>query len=427
MTTYNFEDASQADVAAFAAGDFLHFRTGVPSNLIATYSEVGALAIPTISLSYGGKTLSFRAEALLEGDAIDFRDNGVSRGSIALLGSGNDTISLFSATNKAAWTFGSADHVTMAGNGSVHVHADAGDDLVDVDNALLSDGGWAQTGYYFADLGDGDDQAALHFATGPTDAWGGLGNDTIEGGQHNDHLYGYGPGASAGMPDGNDSIDGGASNDYIHGNAGDDILLGGTGNDRVYGGAGDDLLNGGEGHDYLQGNKGTDSLSGGAGNDTLRGGADDDRLLGLTGNDRLLGDAGNDNLSGGGGVDTLSGGAGADVFRSMGSEAAFDPDDNSGTADRIEDFTKGTDHIGLGFQAMAVIVDPLANPFSNMGAAAAHASQLMAGQAGSKEVVAIGVGNDTLLFFAHDGGDMADSAVRLDGIDYRTIDLSCFL
>ena len=427
MTIYNFEDASQAEVAEFAAGDILHFERGAPSDLIATFSEVGALAIPTIGLTYGDKTLSFPAEALLEGDAIDFRENGVSRGTIALLGSGNDTISLFSATNKAAWTFGGADHITMGGTGSIHVRAGAGDDLVDVDNAALPGGGWAQTGHYFIDLGDGNDQAALHFATGPIDAWGGLGNDTIEGGQNNDHLYGYAPGSAAGVPDGNDSIDGGAGNDYIHGNAGDDTLFGETGNDRVYGGAGDDVLYGGEGHDYLQGNKGMDMLSGGDGNDTLRGGGDDDRLLGGTGNDRLFGDAGDDNLSGGAGVDTLNGGSGVDVFRFRGADASFDPAETSATIDRIEDFTKGTDHIGLGFQAMAVIVDPLATPFGSMGAAAAYASQLMAGQEGSNEVVAMRVGNDTLLFFGHDGGETADSAVRLDGVDYRAIDLSCFL
>jgi serralysin len=427
MTTYNFEDASASDAAAFAAGDFLHFKTGLPSNLAASYEEAGPLAVPTISLTYGGKTLTFAADSLQQGDAIDFREDGISRGSIMLLGPQSDTISLFSVTNKAAWSFGGADHITMAGRGILHVHAGDGDDLVEADNVRLPDGSWAQTGYYFVDLGNGNDQLALHLATGPADAMGGLGDDTIEGGQHNDHLYGNAPGAMAGSPDGNDSIDGGSGNDYIHGNAGDDILLGGLGNDRIYGGAGEDLLSGGEGQDYLQGNKGPDTLSGGIGNDTLRGGADDDRLLGMNGDDRLFGDAGDDNLSGGPGVDTLNGGAGADVFRFMLSDAVFAPANSSGQVDRVEDFTKGVDHIGLGFAVATVLVDPAPTPFTTMGAAAAHASELMAGYFGDREVVAMTVGNDTLLFYARDGGQTADSAIRLDGFDYRSVDLSCFL
>jgi len=426
MTTYNFEDASPADASAFAAGDFLHFKTGLPSNVIASYDAGGALTPPTISLTHGGKTLTFLADSLQAGDAIDFRENGVSRGSIMLLGPQADTISLFSATNKALWTFGGSDRITMAGPGSLHVHAGDGDDLVDVDNVMLPGGGWAQTGHYVVDLGDGNDQLALHLATGAVDAWGGLGNDTIEGGQHNDHLYGNAPGAMAGSPDGNDSIDGGSGNDYIHGNAGDDMLQGGLGNDRIYGGAGDDALNGGEGQDYLQGNKGNDTLSGGLGNDTLRGGAGDDRLLGINGDDRLFGDAGNDNLSGGPGVDTLNGGAGADVFRFWLSDAVFDPADSTARVDRIEDFTKGEDHITFGFETAAVISDPTPGPFVTMGAAAARAKELMAAHSGDHEVVAMAVGNDTLLFYARDGGEAVDSAIRLDGVDYRSIDLSCF-
>jgi hypothetical protein len=35
-------------------------------------------------------------------------------------------------------------------------------------------------------------------------------------------------------------------------------------------------------------------------------------------------------------------------------------------------------------------------------------------------------GPDTLLFFAHDGGDTADQIVRLMGVDYHTVDMSAF-
>jgi Ca2+-binding RTX toxin-like protein len=423
MTTYTFEDATPADAQAMLAGDSLHFRSALPTEVTATYIAPTALTIAHIALSYGGKTLSFDAAALgEEGDAIDFRRDGVSHGSISLLSPAGDTLHIFSTTAKAVWAFDGNDHVTIAGPGITAVHAGAGNDLIEADNVVLADGSLAQTGYAFIDGEAGEDVVALHLATGPADVWGGTGADTIEGSSHNDHLYGNAATAIAGAPDGADSIEGGAGNDYIHGNAGDDLLHGGLGNDRVYGGSGEDVLYGEDGNDYLQGNKGDDLLAGNNGNDTVHGGAGGDQLSGGAGNDLLYGDAGNDLLSGGSGVDTLIGGTGADVFRFNNADAGFDAG-ASGAVDAIDDFLKGEDKIALGFQVASVITAPQT---ANLAEAFAYASQLMAGQVGAHEVVVMHQGPDTLLFFAHDGGDTADQIVRLMGVDYHTVDMSAF-
>src|SRR5207245_7204194 len=65
---------------------------------------------------------------------------------------------------------------------------------------------------------------------------------------------------------GSDTIDGGDGNDYINGSGydpnrteGPNFLTGGAGNDTLYGGYGNDRLDGGTGNDYLWGSSGADS------------------------------------------------------------------------------------------------------------------------------------------------------------------------
>ncbi|GMG82522.1 hypothetical protein LNKW23_17350 [Paralimibaculum aggregatum] len=84
------------------------------------------------------------------------------------------------------------------------------------------------------------------------------------------------------------------------------------GGEEIGGDGGDNTLDGGDGHDFVYGLSGDDSLSGGAGTDVLDGGAGDDSLAGDFGEDRLLGGAGADRLDGGPGDDLLVGGAGDD-------------------------------------------------------------------------------------------------------------------
>lgn len=135
--------------------------------------------------------------------------------------------------------------------------------------------------------------------------------------------------------------------------AGDDIAYGGGGNDTLNGLAGDDALYGEAGSDRLNGGEGDDSMTGGAGNDTYvvdsigdavienAGGGTDTIVTTLgsfslaslphvehltytgsggfsgAGNalaNTITGASGDDVLSGGAGNDTLNGGAGNDTF-----------------------------------------------------------------------------------------------------------------
>ncbi|MBA1188210.1 type I secretion C-terminal target domain-containing protein [Pseudomonas entomophila] len=73
----------------------------------------------------------------------------------------------------------------------------------------------------------------------------------------------------SGTNDGGDILNGGNGNDILFGQGGDDKLYGGKGNDILLGGNGNDLLDGGDGDDILIGGKGNDTLIGGAGADTF--------------------------------------------------------------------------------------------------------------------------------------------------------------
>jgi VCBS repeat-containing protein len=106
---------------------------------------------------------------------------------------------------------------------------------------------------------------------------------------------------------------------------------------NLFGGKDNDYLNGTPGNDNLNGGNGKDTLNGGNGNDTLNGGNGNDFLSGGNGNDILNGGNGNDFLSGGFGNDILTGGDGKDKFVLAATQGT----------DKITDFNKGTDLIGL--------------------------------------------------------------------------------
>jgi Ca2+-binding RTX toxin-like protein len=69
------------------------------------------------------------------------------------------------------------------------------------------------------------------------------------------------------------------------GGLGFDSITGGNLNDRLSGGADSDKIDGGRGNDVLRGGSGGDKLLGGPGRDTLKGGSGSDKLVGGPGRD----------------------------------------------------------------------------------------------------------------------------------------------
>ncbi|WP_307943291.1 immunoglobulin-like domain-containing protein [Pseudomonas mosselii] len=160
------------------------------------------------------------------------------------------------------------------------------------------------------------------------------GNDTVNGGDGNDIIFGdlmvfdgvAGTGVEAirgyvadklGVDSG--SVDARAMHKYITENYAEfDVSRSNDGADTLLGGNGNDIIFGQGGNDYIDGGKGNDILLGGTGNDTLLGGEGNDILFGGAGNDILIGGKGDDIMTGGSGADTFvwkAGDLGKDVIK----------------------------------------------------------------------------------------------------------------
>ncbi len=84
----------------------------------------------------------------------------------------------------------------------------------------------------------------------------------------------------------------------------DDKFIGAPGHINIFdGGIGFDSITGGNLNDSLSGGADSDKIDGGPGNDILRGGSAADKLLGGPGRDTLVGEGGSDKLVGGPGRD----------------------------------------------------------------------------------------------------------------------------
>ncbi|ODS22979.1 hypothetical protein AB835_11285 [Candidatus Endobugula sertula] len=136
------------------------------------------------------------------------------------------------------------------------------------------------------DLKDGRLPVGFEDSVFADQGFGGLGNDQLVGGDHQQVLWGNTSTRFAFVPSGDRTSSVVLSGDQV--------------SYQVYRASGfsdDDHLSGGKGEDVISGDEGQDYAVGGADNDTVAGGAGNDSLYGDAGDDVLLGDAALDYLS----------------------------------------------------------------------------------------------------------------------------------
>jgi Ca2+-binding RTX toxin-like protein len=294
--------------------------------------------------------------------------------------------------------------------------------------------------------------------------YGGLGNDTMEGGggadtyfvdslgdkviEGNDPYFLTGAGAATdkvysnvdftlgdGLENltldtssGNTKGTGNGLNNQIIGSAGNNILSGLAGDDTMYGGGGNDILLGGDGNDALfsDGNSfqtkffdhavagsittlvlGGDTLDGGAGNDTLVG-ADGDKLLGGAGNDVLYGSFSTTPAE----KMTMDGGAGNDQFMNFGIKDSIIG--GAGIDTVFINFGTGPTNYTLGADVeRGILASGSTSPDSLTGNALNNYLQANAGN----DVLSGLAGEDVL-----DGAAGADTMIGGDGSDSYMVD-----
>ncbi|TXH37069.1 MAG: hypothetical protein E6Q98_09240 [Rhodospirillaceae bacterium] len=244
----------------------------------------------------------------------------------------------------------------------------------------------------------------------------GEGNDTVIGGNLDDHAAG---------DNGNDVLIGGLGNDTFDGGSGQDQLTGAEGNDTLLGGADDDILNGAAGDDHLDGGAGIDQadysfapavtvdlLAGtatGDGHDTL---VNIENVAGSTLNDTITGNAAANRLDGGGGHDVLHGGGGNDTLDGGASTDQVFGDDGNDTLKWDADTFDG----GAGFDTL------------DANRATGDPIDLRSANYTNLERIQTGAGNDTVTLSLNDVlADTADHqfvADLGDGADQVNIDLA---
>lgn len=126
---------------------------------------------------------------------------------------------------------------------------------------------------------------------------GGPGDDILLGGDVRDGLL-FSMLAFGG--DGNDWIEGSPGVDIIYGGPGNDVIVGLEGENTIYGGDGHDLLFAAFVEEFNLSNAGS-LIMGEEGNDVMIGSSNDDELHGGNGDDEVFGQHGNDLIRGGSG------------------------------------------------------------------------------------------------------------------------------
>lgn len=196
--------------------------------------------------------------------------------------------------------------------------------------------------------------------------------------------------------------------------AGDDTLDGGDGNDQLYGMGGDDVLVGGIGNDYMHGGSGTDTascadaaagvtvnLGSGAAQNTVGAGTDTlleiENLIGSAFDDMLIGDSADNVIVGGLGNDIMSGGTGTDLLDYAGAISGITVDLSN--AAQQDTFGAGLDTIS-GFENL------IGSAFNDTLTGDAN-DNIITGGAGD-DVLSGGAGSDTVDYSG------AGSRVRVD-------------
>lgn len=259
-------------------------ETNVPGN---TFNYIYGLdGNDTVGSSFAGPVTLDGGAGDDSLDAFGYSPNNIDAVSVLLGGEGADTL------NPSNWNIGDRAY---GGNGN---DSFIGATTQTIATTLYFGEGGADTiaGGRSRDLADGGIGAdSISGGDNLDTLFGGSDNDTIDGGLGNDMITG-GTGA--------DSLRGGADNDSIIADSGADLAYGDAGNDTIYSGLVDGIAGfGGDGNDQLATGNGADYLSGDVGDDTIFSGLGADSLFGGAGVDALGGYFGNDSLVGGAGID----------------------------------------------------------------------------------------------------------------------------
>ncbi|HEX2649809.1 MAG TPA: DUF4347 domain-containing protein [Burkholderiales bacterium] len=271
---------------------------------------------------------------------VNFTSTGViTDATITLEGSGgNDAIDA-----------GDGDNVVLAGDGADTVTALDGIDVVIGDNGSATWTGGVLTSFTSANTGAGGDDTIDIGTTaaiaGKNYAIGGIGKDTITGGENDDVVLGdngivdftsggvitdatvseigTGDVDTIDVRGGNNVVLAGAGGDSVSAGAGVDVVIGDNGSASWSGGivtqvrssdttaasGGNDTIAAGDGRNYVIGGVGADGITSGAGNDVVLG---DNGVVNFT-NAGVITDANATEL-GLGGIDTIDAGGGHNVI-----------------------------------------------------------------------------------------------------------------
>ncbi|WP_334406816.1 VCBS domain-containing protein [Bradyrhizobium sp. AZCC 2289] len=171
----------------------------------------------------------------------------------------------FTMTAAGMWTY------TLDNNNSVVDALNVGDTLTDTFTVHTADGTAQVVTVTIHGASDADPNDFDNLATGTT-----VISDPpfVFGTPQHDSIAGGGDVAQIAY--------GGAGDDTINGTGVNDIIYGGSGNDTIKGNGGDDTIYGGSGSDTINGNNGNDTIIGGFGADLLTGSNGNDRFVYLS-------------------------------------------------------------------------------------------------------------------------------------------------